>query len=248
MKRVAQALLLALLTQRAFASGMLNILLAGSIAILSSSASPTSLTYSYPSATLTSASTTCTGKGGIPPYTYGWSWASGGASIGIDSATSATTAFTVSAAAVNTTYSGVAQCQVTDARPVPSPYSNGVSVSLTRIPLLPPSEGTATLVAGSSAPDVGYSSGLGIGSLSPSTDYNGFAVTAILCVTSDDVLTLVVTQPSSNSGYVTTLSLNGTLLATSSATYTYSSPHGTWSWSSTPCPFTSGDSYPVLYY
>jgi hypothetical protein len=247
MKRFVPYILLALLPRVARAGGVLNILLAGAIAVLSSSASPTAITYSNPSATLTSASTTCTGKGGIPPYVYGWSWASGGAGISIGSSASATTNFTVSGAVANTTYSGVAQCLVSDARPISAPYAD-VSVSLTRIPLLPPSAGTATLVAGFSSPNLtGYSTSIGIGSLSPSTDYNGHGVPSLLCDSSSGTLSLDVFLPSSNSGYVTGLSINGTLYLTSSATYSYTGAAGIWTWT-TSCPLSSGGSYPVFYY
>lgn len=255
MKRCLPYILAALLPQAALAGGVLNILLAGAIQYLTASASPTSITYSFPSATLTSSSTTCSGHGGIPPYSYGWSWASGGASIGINSASSAITSFTVTGAAVNTTYSGVAQCAATDARPVTSPFSSGVSVSLTRIPLLPPSVGSATLTGGTDGSSYGYSGIAGdlFGSLSPSTDYNGRFVEALYCGNSGTgPLSLSIDQPSSNSSYFNTISINGVHgllnLGSVTASYSYSSPYGTWIWSSIACPFSLGSGTPVLYY
>lgn len=247
MRHISRIALLGILPSVALASGVLDVLIGGSILPLTSSASPTSLSYTAPGATLTTGSTTCAGHGGVVPYGFGWSWGTGGSGITINSASSATTSFTVSSAAVNTTYSGTAQCLVTDARPATAPYSD-VSVSLTRIPLLPPSLGTASLVAGSNANFTGYSQTLAIGSLSPSTDYNGNFVYTIECQPAVDLLYLVVSQPSSNSTYVTGLNINGTTYLTSAATYTYNSTLGQWEWGATPCPMTSGNTYPVYYY
>lgn len=246
MKRLAPWALLALIPRAVFAGGVLNVLLAGAIAVLTVSSSPTSISYSYPAASFTSGSTTCSGHGGIPPYTYGWSWASGGTSISINSPSGASTSFTVSGAAVNTTYSGVAQCRATDARPVSSPYAD-VSISLTRIPLLPPSAGSATLVAGSASGYAGYNTSLSIGSLSSTTDYSGYSVRAIYC-SSAAKLIVDVGQPSSNSGYITDVSVNGTVYPTSGASYSYLTSYGEWTWTGSGCPFVSGNSYPVFYY
>ena len=250
MKRFAPYALLALLPRAAFAGGVLNILLAGAVAALLASASPSSITYNHPGATFTSGSSaTCAGHGGFPPYTYGWSWASGGASISIDSASSAATTFTVTGAALNTTYSGVAQCRATDSRPLPSLYSGGVSISLTRIPLLPPAVGVATLVGAGSGSYFGYSNTASygfFGSLSPSTDYSGYAVNALFCAGTANLL-LQIQQPSSNSSYITDLSVNGTLFPTSGAAYGYTSPNGTWSWPTGSCSLTAG-SNSVYYY
>jgi hypothetical protein len=63
---------------------------------------------------LTTASVTVTAVNGTPGYTYAWTWASGGTSITIGSASAATTTFSVSGMAVDEERSGVARCTVTD--------------------------------------------------------------------------------------------------------------------------------------
>lgn len=63
---------------------------------------------------LTSGSTTVTPVNGTAPYTYAWTWASGGTSITINSASAATTTFSVTGMAVDETRSGIARCTVTD--------------------------------------------------------------------------------------------------------------------------------------
>jgi hypothetical protein len=62
---------------------------------------------------VTTGTTTVTATGGVPGYTYAWTWQSGGASITITSPASASTAFT---AFVNhgSSFSGTALCTVTD--------------------------------------------------------------------------------------------------------------------------------------
>jgi hypothetical protein len=250
MKRAA--LVLALLPQAVSATGVLNVLL-GLTAVLSAIVTPASITLSEPGTTLTSATATCTGRGGSPGYTYAWSWASGGSGITINAASNAATTFTVGAPVVNTTYSGTAQCTVTDIRPK-SAVSSGVPISLTRIPLFPPSLGSATLVAGgvTVGPNTyyGYFPAVSIGTLSPSTDYNGYTVQEIYWTTNGSTtqLILAVGQSASNSTYITDLSINGTLYATASAGYTYSGGAGIWTWTGVSDPFSPGSSYPVLYY
>ena len=242
------AVLLSVLPKVALAGGVLNILLAGAIATLTVSASPSSITYAFPSANLTSSSATCTGAGGVPPYSYAWSWASGGTGIIINSASSSSTSFTVTGATVNSTYTGTAHCTATDMRPVTSPFSGVVSISMSRIPLLPPFVGTATMVAGQAASETGYDTNAQtIGSLSPSTDYNGNPVAGVFCHTGS--LTLEIPQLPPNQFYITTLSVNGTLYAESSASFSYTAPYATWTWTSAAsCPFINGSSYPVYYY
>lgn len=238
MKRLLPYAIAILLPRTALATGILNVLLAGSIQFLTASASPTSITLSAPGSTLTSSSTTCSGHGGIPPYTaYAWSFASGGSGITINSASSASTSFTVAGATVNTTYSGVAQCTATDSRPVTSPNSSGVSVSISRTPLLPPSVGTATLTGAISGPYTGYSVDPAygtFGSLSPSVDFNGNTAAALICA-GGTTMVLAITQPSSNATYITNLNVNGAVFPQSSATYGYSSPYGTWQWAIGTC-------------
>lgn len=246
MKRFLQAALLTLCAQEAFATGILNVLLAAGILPLTSSVSPTSVTYDYPAASFTSSSTTCSGAGGAAPYTYAWSFASGGTGITITNPSSATTSFSGSGIPVNTTYSGVAQCQVTDLRGYTSPYSD-FSVSLSHIPLLPPSLGTATLVAAQNFSAIGYYSG-SYGSLSPAVDYNGNTVTELRCtVSTGGYLYLRITQPSSDQTYITALSINGILYAESSATYSFTGTSGLWAWNIS-CPMVSGNTYNVFYY
>lgn len=64
-------------------------------------------------ATLTTGVTTCSATGGISPYTFAWSWQSGGASIVITSPSTASTAFSASISP-GSDFTGTAQCTVTD--------------------------------------------------------------------------------------------------------------------------------------
>lgn len=63
---------------------------------------------------LTSPSVTITPVNGVAPYTYAWSWDSGGTGITISSPTAATTTFSVAGMAVDENRNGVAKCVVTD--------------------------------------------------------------------------------------------------------------------------------------
>lgn len=59
-------------------------------------------------------STTVTASGGTGPYTYAWTWLSGGTGITIDASTLATTTFSGSNNLDGTTKTGTARCTVTD--------------------------------------------------------------------------------------------------------------------------------------
>lgn len=69
-----------------------------------------------PPAGATTVPATVTASGGIPPYTYSWTWQSGNSSgtIVINSPTSPTTTFSTSNVPTGTAKAGVARCTVTD--------------------------------------------------------------------------------------------------------------------------------------
>lgn len=82
--------------------------------VVSASASPSSVSRSgFAPTTLVSSATLVTATGGVPGYTYAWTWQSGGTGIAIDSPSTASTTFS---AGINPGdhLSGVAQCAVTD--------------------------------------------------------------------------------------------------------------------------------------
>lgn len=81
---------------------------------LTVTASPSSRTKYGTAANQTTASVTTSASGGTAPYTYAWAWDSGGSGITIDSATSATTTFSVTGMAVDEIRTGYAICTVTD--------------------------------------------------------------------------------------------------------------------------------------
>jgi hypothetical protein len=55
-----------------------------------------------------------TASGGTAPYTYAWTWASGGTGITILSPTASATRFNATHALDGTLLSGIARCTVTD--------------------------------------------------------------------------------------------------------------------------------------
>jgi hypothetical protein len=62
---------------------------------------------------LTTGTTTTTATGGVPGYTFAWTWQSGGTGITITSPSTASTAFSASLSPGDN-LTGVAQCTVTD--------------------------------------------------------------------------------------------------------------------------------------
>lgn len=95
---------------------------------------PTSISQSGASASLTGSITQVTASGGLPPYTYAWSWQSGGAGIEIDTPTSALTNFTAGSLSPGTTDTGTALLTVTDS--FGQQATAAVPVSLGRATLL----------------------------------------------------------------------------------------------------------------
>lgn len=72
-----------------------------------------SLTVTAGSSSETTGTTTASATGGVPPYSFSWGMQSG-AGISVNSPASATTSFTGTGIAPDTTLSGVAQCTVKD--------------------------------------------------------------------------------------------------------------------------------------
>lgn len=99
-------------------------------AALSASVNPGSASSSGGAASQTTNSVTVTPSGGTSPYTYAWTWASGGASITTTSPTAATTTFSATGLTSGETRSGQARCTVTDN--VSATATIDVSVSITR--------------------------------------------------------------------------------------------------------------------
>jgi len=78
------------------------------------SISPQAVSSSGTATTQNTPSTTVTPTGGSGLFTFAWVWASGGAGITINDPNSATSNFTATGMTQGDTYSGLAQCTVTD--------------------------------------------------------------------------------------------------------------------------------------
>lgn len=98
---------------------------------LSASVSVGTISHVYSgSATATSESTTVTATGGTPGYTYAWTRVSGSTDISADSASAATTTFSVVSMADGATKSAIFRCTVTDS--TAATYTIDVSVGFER--------------------------------------------------------------------------------------------------------------------
>lgn len=100
-------------------------------AALSAGMSPGSVSSSTIGASQTTGTATVTPTGGTAPYTYAWTWDSGGTGLTITSNTAAATTFGATGVAIDETRSGIAKCTVTDA--AAATYAVTVSVTVTRI-------------------------------------------------------------------------------------------------------------------
>ncbi len=107
---------------------------------LSASVSPGSASSRTGSASQTTGSVTVTATGGTSPYTYAWTWASGGSSITTTSNTSASTTFSATSLTDGELRFGIARCTVTDN--VSATYTIDVEVTIER----PAPEATAPKV------------------------------------------------------------------------------------------------------
>jgi hypothetical protein len=92
--------------------------------------SPGSVSASGASATETTGAATVSASGGLGPYTYAWTWQSGGTSVNITSPAAASTTFSANGLLGGETRSGVAQCVVTDS--LGQTATVAVSVSINR--------------------------------------------------------------------------------------------------------------------
>lgn len=95
------------------------------------SASPASLSTTVTTASATTASTTVTPTNGTAPFTYAWTWSTGGTGISITSASSASTTFSAATLSTPETRTGQALCTVTDNAAVV--HTITVSVTIQRI-------------------------------------------------------------------------------------------------------------------
>ena len=167
------------------------------VSLLTSTVSPSSLSDITAVSPSTTASTTVTASGGQTPYTYAWSFQSGGADLSIGSPTAATTTFTGSGMSPGNTYSGTAQCVTTDFYGQTSTVTVSVSIQYTQLTLtVSPASlsvtsdtasettGTATVTASDGASPYTYawsfqSGGSGITINSPSADATTFTASAL---------------------------------------------------------------------
>jgi hypothetical protein len=225
------------------------------VSMPSAVASPSSELSHGVGTTQTTGASTVTASGGTTPYVYSWTWASGGAHIGINTPNAATTSFTGSAMSSGNTYSGVARCTVTDAYGQQAIASVSVTIQCGNLYQGTMVAGAVQIDEGDPYPIVvgtGYNNS--IGSLSPTTDQNGRTISSLIVVsttafrgapiTSNLTLSIVSTTNPTQS-YFTTLEIGGYgNLTSASATYAYSAGIATWTWTSGP--FTSGTHYSVI--
>lgn len=80
---------------------------------------------------LTTGNVTATPVNGATPFTYAWTWASGGTGLTITASTSATTAVSATGLAVDETRTGVLRCTITDNAAATATVD--VSVQITRV-------------------------------------------------------------------------------------------------------------------
>lgn len=113
------------------ATAYVNVVIERTVA-LTAVASPTTLTESGIGTAISAGSSTVTPSGGIGPYTYAWTWQSGGVDMVIENATTAAASFqSTSGLAAGSTATGVAQCVVTDS--LGDTTTVTVDVSITRV-------------------------------------------------------------------------------------------------------------------
>jgi hypothetical protein len=112
----------------------------------SASISPSSLSTTGAAAVLTTGTAICHVAGGVAPYTYAWSWLSGGGGIVINSPSASSTSFSSSNLAAGGAVSGTAECLVTDT--TGAQISTTTSVAINRVSLvtasISPSTATST--------------------------------------------------------------------------------------------------------
>lgn len=100
-------------------------------AAIGGSVSPSSIQHEYSgSATATSAAVAVTATGGTPGYTYAWTHISGSTDISVDSASAATSTFSVTGMTDGATKSAIKRCTITDS--AAATYTLDVAVQFTR--------------------------------------------------------------------------------------------------------------------
>ena len=97
-------------------------------------AAPTSLSAVGASATESTGVCTVSVTGGVMPYTYAWTWQSGGSGITIGSPSAASTVFSASSLSPGNTDTGTALCTVTDALGQTSTATCAVSIERVSLP------------------------------------------------------------------------------------------------------------------
>lgn len=215
--------------------------------LISASVSPGSQSSAGSSTTQTTGASTVSASGGSGSYSYGWTWASGGTGLTINSPYSAATSFTGSGMTLGNTYSGIAQCTVTDG------YGQTAVVTVS-VQIVCRDLYSGTLTAGGfTSPTVsftGYEQGQ-YGTLSPATDVNGNTITLIGVSSAYGgrlMEVAIVSASQLGAGYLTTVVVNGQSISMSGASYSYNASTGQneWSINESAFAFTINDTYPVV--
>lgn len=191
---------------------------------VSASVSPETLSSNGTATSQTTGAATVSASGGSGSYTYEWAWQSGGAGIGINSPAANATSFTASGMTPGDTYSGVAQCTVTDGYGQQTIVTVGVSIACVALSLV-----AAENTYEGEFPFIGYIEG-GAGSLTPDTLSDGRQVVGLGELDSASIYLEIVGFPSNpGATYIETMTINGATYYGSSATFSASGAGETWS-------------------
>lgn len=195
---------------------------------VSASSSPSSQSSTGQATTQTTGVSTVSASGGSGTYSYAWSWASGGGNLSINSISSAATSFTASGMTAGNTYSGVAQCKVTDGYGQTTTCT--VSVSVSCVISTWDFDITGAYQGSGEGETFGYAQG-GYGSGTGLT-LDGYTITTVATLLVAGAFALYISgfSASPGAGYFNKLTFNGTVLEASAATFSYDDGVATWFW------------------